>query len=384
MNYFFSFISKIVTPNMILKDRKRSPNRIPGRGDRWVFISIILLSIIGLLSVYESSVAIALRDFSDQYYYVKEQIQWFIAGFIVMIAASFIDYRHYRAVSFPFFVISMIFLLAVFLPGIGVKAYGAHRWIDVGFINFQPAEIAKLSFILYLSAWLSGEGNKKLLPFFLLLSVIVGLIVIEPDLGTAIVVLATGLLLYFFSGAPLFHFWLIAPVVLSGVLLFVFIAPYRVRRLMTFLNPESDPLGASYQIRQILLALGSGNLFGVGIGRSRQKYTFLPEANTDSIFAIIGEEIGFIGSTIVIGIFLFLLWRGYRVAAGAPDSFGRLLALGISSWIGVQTAINLSSTVALIPLTGVPLPFISYGGSSLIVFFASIGILLNVSKHSRR
>ncbi len=207
---------------------------------------------------------------------------------------------------------------------------------------------------------------------------VVGLVLLEPDLGTSIIIVAIAILLYFAAGAPVWHFGIIIPVLAIGVLGLAVLSPYRMARLTTFLHPERDTQGSSYHIHQALLALGSGGWFGVGIGQSRQKYEYLPEANTDSIFAIIGEEIGFIGAIGVILVFIFLCWRGFRIAKRAPDVFGRLLALGITSWIAVQTIINLSAMVALMPLTGVP--FISYGGSSLIILFAGVGILLNISK----
>jgi len=272
-------------------------------------------------------------------------------------------------------------LVAVFVPGMGVRALGAHRWLNFGFFILQPAELAKLVLIIYLSAWFSKVEKGKLIAFLLLLGIIIGLVIIEPDLGTAIIILSIALILYFLSGAPFIQFLLLFPILLIGVSGLAIIAPYRFRRLTTFFNPESDPLGASYQIRQVLFALGSGGWFGVGIGKSRQKYQYLPEANTDSIFAIIGEEVGFIGAIFVVVSFLFLVWRGFKIAKGAADPFGKLLALGISSWVGIQTIINLAAMVALLPLTGVPLPLVSYGGSSLIILLSAFGILLNISKH---
>ncbi|MFZ5844868.1 MAG: FtsW/RodA/SpoVE family cell cycle protein, partial [Patescibacteria group bacterium] len=214
-----------------------------------------------------------------------------------------------------------------------------------------------------------------------LLAMVVGLVIAEPDLGTAVVIIATAVVLYFLSGAPIPHLLVLVPLLVGGVVILAVISPYRLSRLVTFLNPESDPLGSSYQIRQALLGLGSGGFWGVGIGKSRQKFEYLPEANTDSIFAIIGEEVGFLGATLLILLFWLLVWRGFRIGRMAPDQFGRLLALGISSWIGIQTAINLAANVALVPLTGIPLPLISYGGSSLIVVLAALGIVANISRH---
>ena len=349
--------------------------------DRWLIAAVLVLSLFGLLMVYDSSVAIALRDFSNQYYFLREQVKWLAVGLAVFGFFSLVDYHQWARFAVPALVLTLVFLATVFIPGIGVEALGARRWVNLGLFIFQPAELAKLTLTIYLSAWFASREVGRTAAFLVLLAMVIGLVVLEPDLGTAAVILGTALVLYFTSGAPVWQFGLLIPAVAAALGALALASPYRFRRVATFLNPESDPLGASYQIRQVLLALGSGGLFGIGIGKSRQKYEYLPEANTDSIFAIIAEEIGFIGATAVIVLFLFLIWRGFRIAKRAPDSFGRMLATGIASWIGIQTAVNLAANVALIPLTGVPLPLISYGGSSLVVTLAGLGILLNISRH---
>lgn len=366
---FYKFFSQL----------KKSPNA----SDRWLIIATVLVALFGILMVYDSSVVIAIRDFSDQYYYAREQLKWLIVGLIALTIFSRIHYRLWYHLALPLLAGTIVLLLAVFIPGIGVHALGAHRWINFGFTVLQPAELTKLVLIIYLSAWFSHHEQKRLGPFLLLLGSVVGLVILEPDLGTSIILLAIAFSMYFFSGASLYQFGFLIPITLVGVGLLAIVSPYRMQRLLTFFNPNHDPLGASYQIRQVLLALGSGGLFGLGIGQSRQKYEYLPEANTDSIFAIIGEEIGFFGSLVVVAAFLFIVWRGFRIASRAPDAFGRLLALGISSWIGIQAVINLSAMVALIPLTGVPLPLISYGGSSLIILLSAIGILVNISRYRK-
>lgn len=348
--------------------------------DRWLLFALAFLSIFGILMVYDSSVAIAIRDFSNQYYYVQEQIKWLAVGFVVLVVFSFIDYHVWYKLALPMLMVTIILLLAVFLPGIGIRALGAHRWINFGFFVLQPAELAKFVLVVYLSAWFSRAERGRFFSFLLLVGMVVGLVLLEPDLGTSIIIVSIAVLLYFFSGAPIWHFGIFIPILLAGVVLLAVLSPYRMARLTTFLHPERDTQGASYHIHQAILALGSGGWFGVGVGQSRQKYQYLPEANTDSIFAIIAEEFGFLGSVAVILSFVFLIWRGFRIAKRAPDIFGRLLALGVISWISVQTIINLSAMVALMPLTGVPLPFISYGGSSLIIMFAALGIVLNISR----
>jgi cell division protein FtsW len=348
--------------------------------DRWMIIAVIILSLFGILMVYDSSVAIAVRDFGNQYYYLRDQLKWLAAGFVALTVFSFIDYHYWYSIALPVLFGTLILLLAVFLPGIGVAALGAHRWINFGFFVLQPAELAKLALVIYLSAWFSVPERKRLTAFALLVSMVVGLVLLEPDLGTSVIIVTIALILYFVSGAPVMHFAVIVPILIVGVVGLAIISPYRMARLTTFLHPEQDTLGSSYHIHQVLLGLGSGGWFGVGVGQSRQKYEYLPEANTDSIFAIIGEETGFVGSVAVILMFVFASWRGFRIAKRARDAFGKLLATGITAWISVQTIINLSAMVALLPLTGVPLPFVSYGGSSLIIMLAAVGVLLNISK----
>ncbi len=363
------------------KYQHRHASTATGRADYILLFCVFLLAVFGLLMVYDSSVAIAIRDFGNPYYYVVEQMKWLILGFVALLVVSRIHYHTWLRLSVPMLVTTLVLLVAVFLPGIGIGALGARRWLNFGFFVLQPAELTKLVLVLYLSAWFSTTEKGRLPAFLLLLGAVAGLVILEPDLGTTIIIVGISVCMYFFSGAPLKHFAAMVPVLISGVIGLIVAAPYRYARLMTFLNPDSDPQGASYQIKQILIALGSGGWFGVGIGKSKQKFEYLPEANTDSIFAIIGEELGFIGSVLIISLFVFILWRGFRIAKYAPDIEGKLMALGITVWFGIQTCVNLGAMVALVPLTGVPLPLISYGGSSLIIILSAFAILLNISKH---
>lgn len=351
--------------------------------DRWLLGALMLICLFGVFMVYDSSVAIAIRDFSDRYHFAREQLLWLGLAFVGFIIASLVDYRFLYKLALPLLLGSLVLLVAVFVPGLGVRALGAHRWISVGGLVLQPSELTKLTMIIYLSAWFSTREKGRTGAFLLLLCMVVGLVVLEPDLGTATIILATAVLLYFYSGAPIMQFILLVPMLVIGVTGLALISPYRFQRLTTFFNPQNDPLGSSYHIRQALLALGSGGLWGVGIGKSRQKYEYLPEANTDSIFAIIGEEFGFFGSVLVVLLFVFIIWRCFRIARRAPDTFGRLLGAGIATWIGIQAVINFSAMAALLPLTGVPLPFVSYGGSSLVITLIATGIVLNISKHIR-
>ena len=352
------------------------------RIDPWLFITVGVVSLFGILMVYDSSVVIAIRDFSDPYYFAREQVRALIIGFGVLLLFSRIDYRRWYPLALPMLLVTLLLLLAVFLPGVGVRALGANRWIRFGSLVVQPAELAKLSLLIYLSAWLSRPEKGRLLAFLMLVGMVFGLVMIEPDMGTSLIIFSTALLLYILSGAPLGHIALLFPLAVVGVIILAVASPYRLARVTTFLNPQSDPQGSSYHIRQVLLGLGSGGVFGVGIGKSRQKYQYLPEANTDSIFAVIGEEVGFIGTSSFIVLFLFLIWRCFRIARKAVAPFGKLVAAGVGSWLGVQTCINLGAMVALVPLTGVPLALISYGGSGLVITLAALGIVLNISRHT--
>lgn len=349
------------------------------KSDKWITIGVLLLSFFGVLMVFDSSVAIAIRDFSDQYYFAREQFKWLLIGLVGFMVAAKIPYQFWYKLALPSLLLTLLLLLVVFIPGVGISALGANRWINFGFFVLQPAEFAKLALVIYLSAWFSSREKGRLGAFLLLVAMVVGLVILEPDLGTSIILLGIALALYYFSGVALSHFLFLLPIITAGVLLLAVTSPYRAQRLLTFFNTEHDPLGASYQVRQGLLAFGSGGWFGVGIGKSRQKYEYLPEANTDSIFAIIGEEIGFVGASMVLSFFLFVIWRCFRIAARVSDGFGRFLVFGIASWLAIQVCINAGSMVALVPLTGVPLPFISYGGSSLIILLFAMGIVSNVS-----
>lgn len=349
------------------------------RYDRLLAIAVIVLTFIGLLTVYNASVVSAFREFADPYYFVKDQVIFAGIGFLSMAILSRIPYRIWYNLSVPLLIISLILLIAVFLPGIGIKAQGAKRWINAGFFTIQPTEIAKFSLVVYLSAWFVNPERKRFTPFLILLGLIVGLVLLQPDMGTSIILILICIGMYFVSGAPVKHFLLLFPIIGIGLLLLAVMAPYRMARVTTFLNPDLDPQGSSYHVRQILLSLGSGGLVGQGVGKSRQKYEYLPEADTDSIFAILAEEVGFVGSMLFIGILVFIVWRSFIIVRHAPDRFSKLLACGIAVWFAGQTIINLGAMVVLFPLTGVPLPLVSYGGSSLVTMLSGFGILLQIS-----
>lgn len=343
----------------------------------------LLLALFGITMIFNVSSISAISDFNDQYYYVKEQGRWFLLAIGSMVFFSLYDYKRLYALALPLLAGSVLLLLAVFIRGIGIHVLGASRWLDLGFITLQPSELVKLTLIIYLAAWFSHRQTNLLKSFLILILITVGPIILQPDLGSAVVILSICFTMYFLSGAPLWQFLLLIPMIFSGIAFLAISASYRLERVKTFLNPDLDPQGTSYHLRQILIAVGTGGWFGLGLGKSRQKYAYIPEVTTDSIFAVIAEEIGFIGSTVIFILFLFLLFEGIKIAKNAKDDFGRLLAIGFTCALGYQIIINLGAMVSLLPLTGIPLPFLSYGGSSLIISFTMVGILVNISRNSK-
>jgi len=359
--------------------KKVALKSVANKPDLVLLILTFVLVVFGVIMVGNVSVVEAYQDFGDKFYYLKLQAQWAGLGLLGLLGGLFFNFKRLKGVAFPLLLATIFFLIAVLMPGIGIKALGAKRWLGVGPFRFQPSELAKFAFILWAAAFLSNK--KKTLPFLGILGFLGGLIILQPDLGTAIILVGSGMIVYFVSGAPIWEIGVLGILGVLGGLGLVFSSPYRKERFLTFLNPARDPLGASYHIRQILIALGSGGLFGVGLGQSRQKYEYIPMATTDSIFAIIAEEVGFVGAIVVVLLFLVFIWRGLKIAKEAPDEFGRLLAVGITSWIGLQALLNFGAMTALIPLTGIPLPFISYGGSSLVLSLVAVGILANISRY---
>ena len=342
---------------------------------------VTFLTLFGLLMVYDASSIRAFMDFNgDKYHFVRDQSAWVVLGFIALFLFSRFDYHKYYYLALPILLLALLSLILVFLPGIGIGAKGAHRWIDLHFLTLQPAEFVKLSLAIYLAAWFSKKEKERFLSFSLLVGAVLFLVILEPDMGTASIILAEAGIIYFLSGGKIKHFLISLPIIGALWLLLIKIEPYRASRLVSFLNIGKSFETVDYHVKQILISLGSGGIFGLGIGNSKQKYGYLPESMTDTIFPIIAEEVGFIGANIVILLLIIIIWRGFYIALKAKDHFGRLLAAGITSFLGVQVIINLGAMTVLFPLTGVPLPFISYGGSALVIDLASIGILLNISK----
>jgi cell division protein FtsW len=347
---------------------------------RWIILVVLLLLGLGVIFVFDASVAEAYQQFGDKYYFARQQLLWAGLGLMVMLFSSFIPIKFLRFVGGALFFGSLLLLLLVLIPGIGTKVQGARRWLVFGPARLQPAELMKMGMILYFSDWLSK--HQKVGPFLFFMAVIFGLIMLQPDLGSALVLGSIGFGMYIAAGGPWKHIAAVAGCGVLGIVLLVLISPYRMERVKTFLSAENDPLGASYHIRQITIALGSGGWLGQGIGQSRQKYQYIPEASTDSIFAIAAEEVGFIGAGFIVSLYLSLVVLGTKIAEKVADPYARLVAIGMTIWIGSQTAINLGAVVSLIPLTGVPLPFISYGGSALILLLAGSGILIGIGRRA--
>ena len=300
-----------------------------------------------------------------------------------------IDYWTWRDWSKALLIICFVLLVLVLIPGIGMVRNGSRSWIGVGAFSIQPSEFTKLAMIAFLAKYLS-ENQKNitsfkrgLLPALALVFAAFGMIMLQPDLGTGTVMVGTCIAMIFVAGARISHFIGLGVLGLAGFAALILSAPYRIKRITSFLNPWEDPLGSGFQIIQSLYAIGPGGLFGLGLGQSRQKFFYLPEPQTDFIFAILAEELGFIGGSLVLLLFSLLLWRGVRIALGAPDLYGSFLAIGIISMVAIQVMINIGVVTGLMPVTGITLPFLSYGGSSLTLMLMAIGVLLNISKHAR-
>ena len=350
----------------------------------------LALVMFGLVMIASASVVYAEARFGDAYFFFKRQVLGVALGLVALYLFSRIDYHVFRKWAFVFFVGAIVLLILVLIPGVGTEAYGANRWLQLGPVSFQPSEAVKLALIFYLAAWFASRGKKAIRQtsegfvwFLMVLGVIGFLMIKQPDVGTLGMITLIAIAMFFLAGARLSHIMIMF---LGGVALLTIIikaAPYRLNRFLVFLNPELDPQGIGYQINQALLAIGSGGILGLGLGHSRQKHLYLPEPAGDSIFAIIGEELGLIGAMVVIILFILFLLRGLKISQNAPDIFGRLVAGGIVVWIVFQALLNIAAITALIPLTGIPLPFISYGGTSVVFLLAAVGILLNIAKQSR-
>lgn len=360
------------------------------RPDYTLIIIAFILIIFGLVMLASASAPVAFAKFGDSFYYLKRQLlRGFLPGLLLFLILSRIDYRFWKKSGWLILGLSLALLASVFIPGLGADFGKARSWIQLGPITLQPAEIVKLTFAVFLAFYLEKIRDWqifwwwRLLIFLFFSGLVAGLILLQGDLGTTIIVFASAVTVYFISGAKLRELGIIAALGGTAVLAMIKIAPYRLARVLTFINPSLDPQGIGYQINQALLAVGSGGLLGRGFGSSRQKYQYLPEVTADSIFAIIGEELGFVVSVVLLFLFFSFAMRAVAISHRAPDIFGRLLSSGIVAWIIIQTIVNVGGIIGIMPLTGLPLPFISYGGTSLASTLAALGVLVNISKHRR-
>ncbi|KIL44795.1 stage V sporulation protein E [Jeotgalibacillus soli] len=356
--------------------------------DRWLVALIVVCVFFGIVMIDSASSVWALDRFADKHYFSKRQLIFACFGLVVMFFISKVDYWIWKKFVWIAYGGGILLLSLVLIPGVGLVRNGSQSWLGVGPLSLQPSEFAKIGVLLLLAKKIEKEQHlmnnllKGIAPLMLLLLVPFGLVMLQPDLGTGTVMLGTGMSLLFLAGAPYRFFAGLILLGLTGFAALVISAPYRLQRIVSYLDPWQDPLGAGFQMIQSLYAIGPGAMFGFGLGESRQKYFYLPEPQNDFIFAIVAEELGFFGGAILIALFGAIAWRGILIALRAPDHFGQLLAGGIVLMIGIQVMINVSVVIGLIPVTGITLPFMSYGGSSLLLILLSCGILLNISRHS--
>lgn len=358
------------------------------RVDRPLLFITLALLLGGLLIVSSASVVISQKNFNTPYYYLLRQSLAALVGIAAALITQAIPYKIWKKLAPILLLAAFLLSAAVFIPELGLSLGGAKRWLKIGPINFQPSELLKISLILYLASWLEKKRGRisgftsAFVPFLAVISIAGAILVLQRDIGTLLVVATSAIILYFLGGGKISQVAAIAALAIAALLTLVQIAPYRVNRFLVFFNPELDPQGIGYHINQALIAIGTGGFWGRGFGQSIQKYNYLPEPTGDSIFAIIVEEFGFFGSVILIGVFLAFFFRAMLIARQAPDLFAKLLVAGLASLIMLQVFINIAAISGFLPLTGIPLPFVSYGGTALVVNLAMVGIILNVSKHT--
>ncbi|MFQ5586887.1 MAG: putative lipid II flippase FtsW [Thermodesulfobacteriota bacterium] len=354
--------------------------------DKIMILTTLLLVVAGIIMVYSSSYIVAMERYDNEYLFLRKHLFFTAVGLVSFIGGMYIPYRVYRRVTYPLLILSLILLSLVFINGVGFEVGGARRWVSLGPVNFQPSEVAKLAVVIFLAYSLEAKQKSiksfspGFLPHIVIPALPVLLILVEPDFGTAMVLAAVAFIMMFTGGVRLAYLMTLVMLALPFLYYMVMNAGYRVKRMLAFLDPWKDPDGAGFQMVQSFLALGSGGIFGAGLGEGRQKLFFLPEAHTDFILSILGEELGFIGVVVVICLFILFLLCGIKIALKAPDLFGTYLAVGLTSLVILQAVINMGVVMGLLPPKGLPLPFISYGGTSLVVNMTVAGILLNIYK----
>lgn len=357
--------------------------------DYLLIISTLILLTVGLIMVYSASSIWADFRFNDPFFFAKRQLLFAVIGVIAMLFVMNIDYWVWRKWSKVLIIVCFFLLILVLIPGVGLVRGGARSWLGIGAFSIQPSEFMKIAMIIFLARFLADNQKqitsfrKGLLPSLSLVFIAFGIIMLQPDLGTGAVMVGTCIVMVYIAGARLSHFFALGLAGLAGLAGLVISAPYRIQRITSYLDPWSDPLGSGFQIIQSLYAIGPGGIMGLGFGQSRQKFFYLPEPQTDFIFSILVEETGFLGGAFVLALFCIMLWRGIRIASSAPDTFGSYLAVGIIGMLVIQVVINIGVVTGLMPVTGITLPFLSYGGSSLTLMLGSVGILLNISRYVR-
>jgi len=359
-----------------------------GSPDYLIIFCVAFLVIFGLVMLASASSYLGQTKFGDSYYYLKHQLMYGLSiGLVGFIATSMIYYRRYEKIAIFLLILSIALLVLVFTP-MGSNSSGADRWIKIGPVNFQPSELLKITFIIYLAAWLGKNIERAksfaggFLPFLVISAIIAGLLIKQPATSAVVILMFTGLAIYFVSGARISYILGTIIVGAAALAMIIYITPYRFNRVMTFLNPDADLQAAGYHINQAKIAIGSGGLLGVGYGESTTKMRYLPEPIGDSIFAVIAEELGFVGGTTFILVFFILVFKIFWLARRVPDKFGQLLLVGFGTLIALQTFVNIGAISGILPLTGMPLPFISFGGTALAVFMTISGIIVNISKYS--
>ena len=359
------------------------------RSGKFVTFLTLALVVFGLVVLSSAGVVEGQKKFGSSYYYLTHQLLYgVLPGLVLFFILSHINYKVWKRLALPILIVAVGLLVLVFVPATGFGLKGAQRWLDFKFFTFQPSEFLKLGLVIYLAAWFSkreghiNDGPSAVVPFFLVLAFIGLLLLMQPDMGTLALVTIIAIGMYFFAGAKLSHFlimFLILGLLLGALSL---VAPYRFDRIKTFFNSSQDTQGTAYHINQALIGIGSGGIFGLGYGQSKQKFNYLPEPVGDSIFAVLVEELGFVGGIFLVSLFLLLALVMVGIAKNSSSQFGRLLILGITTWISAQAFINIASISGIIPLTGIPLPFVSFGSSSLLSLLSGLGIAVNISRYS--
>lgn len=358
-----------------------------GKYDSLILTAVLMLAGIGIIMVYSAGSAIAIKDYGSEYFFLRKQFIFSLLGCIVMIICRNIPYQWLQRLVYPCLIISLIMLICIFFPGIGHKAGGAIRWIRVMGISFQPSEIARFTIILYLAYSLNKKKDRinqfaiGIVPHAIVIGIFLILIAMQPDFGSVVIIAAIAFLMMFVGGIPIKYLLSCVLVFIPTAYYLVIIAPYRLQRILTFLNPWQHRTEEGYQIIHSLMAFGSGGFWGTGLGKSYQKLFYLPEPHTDFIFSVIGEELGLIGVVVIMTLYALIIWRGFYISMMIDDLFGSCLALGFTMAVALQVSVNMSVTLGLLPTKGLTLPFLSYGGTSLLCHMAIMGILMNIGAH---